>query len=74
MSHGIKSTIVLIVVAGSLIINRVAFSQGCQSKYKRNVDSTVVVNSNYTVDYFRLYSPRMQREVKVLVATPPSYR
>ena len=73
MLDSIKSKITLLIVAGCLLASQVAFSQGGDTKCKRTIDSTVVANTNFTVDYFRLYSPSMQREVKVLVATPPSY-
>ena len=73
MRSCIRSRIALILVSGSLLLSREALSQDDQRAYMRTFDSTVVASSNYTVDYFRLYSPSMQREIKVLVATPHSY-
>ncbi|MFH0759450.1 MAG: alpha/beta hydrolase-fold protein [Bacteroidota bacterium] len=74
MTESITSKMTLIMVAACLFLTQMALSQDSHSTFRRTIDSTVVAGTNYTVDYFRLYSPSMQREIKILVATPPSYK
>jgi len=74
MANKLICRIALIFVTGSFLPTQVALSQDSHSPFRRTIDSTVIASTNYSVDYFRLYSPSMQREIKVLVATPPSYK
>ena len=74
MLNRIKSAVAAVIIIVALFSAKKLFSQVSKSEFKRTIDSVVVASSNYTVEYFRLYSSSMEREIKVLVALPPSYK
>lgn len=74
MRNQIKFSVIIILINCALLFSQITFSQNDVGSFKRTIDSTAVTSINYAVEYFRLYSPSMEREIKVLVATPPSYK
>lgn len=45
-----------------------------ESQFKRIIDSTRVTESGCTIEFFRLHSTSMERDIKVAVVLPPAYK